>query len=135
MTSGDSPGSPAEMVGTMNMSRYKVTFKPAGVTVEVDPEMYPYGRHGAPGSLLDVALNHGVQIEHACGGVGVCGTCHVIVEDGAENLSPPSDEELDTVDAAPGATPRSRLACRAVVCGDVTVRLPGESRNAAADGP
>ena len=76
------------------------------MTVEVDPELYPYGKAGRPGSLLDIALTHGVQIEHACGGVGVCATCHVIVAKGEENLSPPTDEELDRADYAPGATPQ-----------------------------
>ncbi len=113
------------------MAIYRVTFEPAGVTVEVDPADYPYGDHGRPGSVLDIALTHGVEIEHACGGVGACSTCHVIVEQGWEHLSEPSDEELDRVEQAPGNTVRSRLACQAVVGGDVTVRVPGWNRNAA----
>jgi 2Fe-2S ferredoxin len=106
-----------------------VTFQPAGVTVEVDPARYPYGTHGRPGSVLDIALAHGIHIEHACGGAGACGTCHVIVEQGMENLSRAEDEELDRVDQAPGNTPTSRLACLAVVKGDVTVRIPAWNRN------
>lgn len=115
------------------MPTYKVTYEPANVTVEVDPASYPYGSHGEPGSLLDIALTHGVAIEHACGGVGVCATCHVIVEAGMENLSPPTDEELDRVDYAPGSTPESRLACQAVVKGDVTVKIPNWNRNAVSE--
>lgn len=106
------------------MARYKVTFQPAGVVVEVDPAAYPHGTHGRPGSVLDIGLTHGVLIEHACGGVGVCGTCQVIVTAGAENLSPPEDEELDVIDANPAHTLHSRLACQAVVAGDVTVTVP-----------
>ena len=116
------------------MPKYKVTFEPAGITVEVDPDLYPYSKAGRPGSLLDIALTHGVQIEHACGGVGVCATCHVIVVKGAENLSPAADEELDRVDYAPGATPQSRLACQAVVQGDVTVNVPNWNRNTVSEG-
>ena len=111
------------------MPRYKVTFQPTGVTVEADPALYPYGKHGRPGSLLDIALRHGVHIEHACGGVAVCGTCHVLVTEGLGNLSPPSDEELDLLDAVPGAKLNSRLACQAVVAGDVTVTAPQWNRN------
>ena len=103
------------------MAGYLVTFEPAGVTVEADPAAYPYASDGLPGSLLDIALGAGVHIEHACGGVGACGTCHVIVEEGADNLS------------EPGNTPASRLACRAVVCGDVTVRIPDWNRNAVSE--
>jgi len=112
---------------------HKVTFQPAGVTVEVDPASYPFGKHGRPGSLLDIALAHGVHIEHACGGVGVCATCHVVVNDGAEHLSPGTDEEYDVLDRAPGITPSSRLACLAVVEGDVTVTIPGWNRNAVSE--
>lgn len=105
------------------MPTHKVTFQPAGVTVEVDPAGYPFGREGEPGSLLDIALANGVSIDHACGGTGVCGTCHVIVEAGADNLSEAADDELDTVEQQAGNTPDSRLACQAVVRGDVTVRI------------
>lgn len=101
--------------------------------IEIDPADYPLGRHGLPGSLLDVALSGGVEIEHACGGVGICATCHVIVEAGMDNLSVPTDEELDQVDQAPDTTLNSRLACRAVVRGDVTVRIPNWNRNAVSE--
>ena len=116
------------------MAKYTVTFNPGGVTVQVDPSLYPYSKHGEPGSLLDVALAHAVHIEHACGGAGACGTCHVIVQAGAEDLSEPTDDELDRIELAPGNTPDSRLACMAVVGGDVTVRIPEWNRNAAPEG-
>ena len=115
------------------MARYKVTFQPAGVTVEADPALYPYGRHGRhgrPGSLLDIALSHGVPIPCACGGAGVCATCHVIVEAGRDNLDECTEDELDGLDRVPGSGLHSRLACQAVVNGDVTVRVPEWNRNA-----
>lgn len=111
------------------MPKYKVTFLPADVTVEVAPAEYPYGSHGRPGSLLDIALKFGVHVEHTCGGVGACSTCHVVVKRGMDNLSPPDDEELDRVELAPGNTVDSRLACQAVVAGDVTVEVPRWNRN------
>ena len=106
------------------MARYKVRFAPPEVTIEVDPELYPYGKHGRPGSLLDIALANEVQIEHACGGEGICATCNVIVDEGGENLSEPDDDELDRLDAVPGSTLKSRLACQAVVRGDVAITIP-----------
>jgi len=108
---------------------HKITFQPMGVSVEVDPANYPFGHEGKAGSILDIALTHGVQVTHACGGVGACGTCHVIVEAGMENLPPATEEELDLVDQVPNKTPNSRLACMSVVSGDVTVRIPGWNRN------
>jgi len=119
------------------MDKHKVTFRlPPGAgslgeaSVEVCEDLYPYGRHGTPGSLLDIALSHGVDIECACGGEGVCGTCHVLVAQGAENLSEADDGEMDVLDEVPGSGLASRLACRAVVHGDVAVTIPSRSRNA-----
>ena len=107
------------------MARYKVTYQPADVTVEVDPDDPPRGHEGEPGSLMDVGVTGGVEFSHGCAGAGVCGLCHVIVEEGMENLSEADDDELDTIECQPNNTPRSRLACQAIVKGDVTVRFPG----------
>ena len=111
---------------TGKSEKFKVTYLPSGATLEVDPSQYPYGTHGEPGSLLDIALGHGVKVPLACGGVGVCGTCHVIVESGMDNLSKPTDDELDTIQMIPNNTKESRLACQALVKGDVTVRVAGK---------
>jgi 2Fe-2S ferredoxin len=109
--------------------KYRIRFEPSGRTVEADPDTFPLGDDGEPGSILDIALGNGVTIEHACGGAGACGTCHVMIEKGMANLSPSDDDELDVVELAPGNTPSSRLACKAVVRGDVTVRIPQWSRH------
>jgi ferredoxin, 2Fe-2S len=114
----------------------KVTFLPEGKTVEFESGKLPYDEHGKPESVLDVAINFGVQIEHACGGSCACTTCHVIVKQGDANLSPnpADDDELDRLDQAPGLTLHSRLACQAVVTGDVTVEIPGWNRNYVSEG-
>lgn len=107
----------------------KVTFLPAGRTVEFSAGGLPYLGHGKPGSLLDVALNFGVGLEHTCGGNCACTTCHVIVKEGGKNLSPMEEAEADRLDLAAGLTLHSRLACQAVVHGDVAVEIPDWSRN------
>jgi 2Fe-2S ferredoxin len=104
--------------------KHKVTFLPKNVTVEVDDTDFPYGDHGKPGSILDIALENGITLEHNCGGNCACTTCHVIVRAGAENLSPMDEDEEDKLDQAPGLTPYSRLGCQSVVSGDVTVEIP-----------
>lgn len=104
--------------------KHKVTFLPKNVTVEVDDTDFPYGDHGKPGSILDIALENGLTLEHNCGGNCACTTCHVIVRAGAENLSPMEEDEEDKLDQAPGLTPYSRLGCQSVVTGDVTVEIP-----------
>ena len=107
----------------------KVTFLPANVTVEFEPGRLPYQEHGKPGSLLDVALNFGVELEHACGGNCACTTCHVIVKEGEDNLSEMEDDEADRLDVADGLTLHSRLGCQSVVNGDVVVEIPAGKRN------
>ena len=75
-------------------------------------------------SILDVALNYDVPLQHACGGFCACTTCHVQVKLGAENLSPLEDEESERLDyVAEGVTLSSRLGCQAKVQGDVTVEI------------
>ena len=112
----------------------RVTFLPDNVSVEYDLEHLPYKDHGRPGSLLDVALNFGVTLEHACGGNCACTTCHVVVKEGEGNLSPMEDEEADRLDMAADLTLHSRLACQSVVTGDVVVEIPAWSRNYVREG-
>lgn len=74
-------------------------------------------------SLLDIALNNGVEIQHACGGFCACTTCHCEVIEGMENLDAPDSDELERLDVLEGRTEKSRLACQSKVRGPVTVRV------------
>ena len=55
----------------------EVTFLPEGKTVQFEHGKLPYQDHGKAESLLDVALNNGIKLDHACGGNCACTTCHV----------------------------------------------------------
>ena len=112
----------------------KVTFLPANITVEFDPETMPYSEHGKRFSILDVALNHGLELEHACGGNCACTTCHVVVRQGEANLSEMEDDEADRVEQAADLTLHSRLGCQSVVTGDVVVEIPAWNRNYVSEG-
>jgi len=116
---------------------YRVTFQPSGEVIEVDPASIPYDRTGLPGSILDIALSHGVDLDHACGGVLACSTCHVIVREGVESCGEASDDELDQLDQAPGIEVHSRLGCQCVPDGsrDVVVEIPGWNRNLVREAP
>ena len=111
--------------------KYTITFLPADVKVEVDPAKLPYSREGQKGSILEIALGNGLELDHACGGVCACSTCHVIVRRGLESIPGATEDEEDQLDNAPGLTPQSRLACQSVPDGstDVVVEIPNWNRN------
>ena len=102
----------------------KITFLPSKRTVEYEAYTLPYQKEGRAGALLDVALNYGIDLRHSCGGICACTTCHVIVKAGDEHLSPMEHTEEDRLYRVPNYTLHSRLACRAVPCGDVVVLIP-----------
>ena len=114
----------------------KVTFIMDGETktVEFEHGKLPYSNHGKPESFLDVAKHFHVALEHACGGSCACTTCHVIIKEGAQNLSEMQDDEADRLDTAWELTPQSRLGCQAVIKGDVVCELPMYTRNYVQEG-
>lgn len=64
-------------------------------------------------TLLDVARQHDIAMEGACGGSMACATCHVIVDDDfVDRLPPPSAEEEDMLDFAADVRANSRLGCQ-----------------------
>jgi 2Fe-2S ferredoxin len=123
--------------GELPKRKYRITYL-IGETqerkvVEVDPAQLPYDRTGLPGSVLEIALGHGVPLDHSCGGVCACSTCHVIVREGLESCSEATDDELDMVEEARGLTTESRLACQCVPNGtqDLVVEIPAWNKNLA----
>jgi 2Fe-2S ferredoxin len=114
----------------------RVTFEPAGETAEFEFGTLPYENHGQPMSLLDVAENFNIFLDHACGGVCACSTCHVRIKQGAEGLSEPEDDELDRLDMAADQQLNSRLGCQAVISkpGNYVVEIPSWNRNYTSEG-
>jgi 2Fe-2S ferredoxin len=113
----------------------KVTFVNFDRTVEFESGKLPYQHHGKPESILDIALNFGIPLEHACGGSCACTTCHVHLKSGPEtNVSPMDDDEFDRVEQAGDYTLQSRLGCQAVVTGDIVVEIPSWNRNYVSEG-
>jgi 2Fe-2S ferredoxin len=114
----------------------RVTFQPEGRTVEFEFGTLPYERHGKPMSFLDVAENNHIFLDHACGGVCACSTCHVLIKEGDKGLTPADDDELDRLDMAADQQLNSRLGCQAVITrpGDYVVEIPKWNRNYVAEG-
>jgi 2Fe-2S ferredoxin len=106
-------------------------------TFVVSPEEIPFDRTGQPGSILDICEGHHIALEHTCGGVCACSTCHVIVKQGLDSCNEPTDDELDQLEEAPGITRFSRLGCQCVPNGseDVVIEIPRWNRNAVKETP
>ena len=102
----------------------------------VDPAAIPYGRIGLDGSILDLADGAGVEIDHSCGGVCACATCHVHVMEGLGTCPPATDDEEDQLDTARGVIAESRLSCQCVPNGtaDVVVVVPAWNKNMVKEG-
>ena len=91
----------------------KVTFLTNGQRIEAE------GKEGE--SILKIALDNAVPMEHACGGNGFCTTCCNEIKEGMEHLNPRNDREENmgiTMDP-------HRLCCQARLTGtgDVTVEV------------
>jgi ferredoxin len=76
-------------------------------------------------SILDTLLSRKCDVLMACGGKGICSTCHVYVQAGMEGLTPMTEREKSTLGMVTGTRGTSRLACQARVVGDgVVIELP-----------
>lgn len=94
----------------MNAPSKLVTFTPLGTSAEAR----------ADETVLDLARRASAPLGNSCGAVGVCARCKVRVLSGAENLSPPTEIEI-RFGTARGFAPDERMACQAVVLGNVEV--------------
>lgn len=100
------------------------TICPQGQVIEVEPGT----------SILDVALAHDIEIDHACEKSCSCTTCHVIIRQGFNSLEEPSDLENDMLDKAWGLEMESRLSCQAIVGDiDLVVEIPRYTLNLASE--
>ena len=79
-------------------------------------------------SVLDVALDNDIELQHNCGGVCGCSTCHVYVVGGMDNLQEISDKEEDFIDRAVNPRINSRLGCQCVIIdGNIEILVPDQS--------
>jgi len=93
---------------------FEVRFLPEGKRVAV-PEN---------STVMAAAQKADVDLVTICDGKGYCAKCLVEVIDG--NLSPPSEQEKRRIPDKLGQG--LRMACQASILGDVTVRVPDQSR-------
>jgi ferredoxin len=63
-------------------------------------------------NLMEVLKASEYNILATCGGMALCATCRVQVLNGADQLPPPGDAELDILDTLPFVDESSRLSCQ-----------------------
>jgi len=101
-------------------------------------ELCPDGAviEASPGtSLCDALLENGIAIEHACEKSCACTTCHVILREGQQSLTPPEELEEDLLDKAWGLEPTSRLSCQVIVDqADLVIEIPKYTINMVSEG-
>ena len=105
----------------MNIFKLKINFGEAGKeSIELPI--------AAGEDVLDIVLENGISLQHNCGGVCGCSTCHIYVNEGMDNIQEISDKEEDFIDRAERPRITSRLACQCVVIdGDIEVIIPDQS--------
>lgn len=82
-------------------------------------------------SILEIAEDNDVHLNHNCGGVCACSTCHIYVNSGEDALEEISDKEEDFIDRAINPRIESRLGCQCVVLDEtaiVEVQIPDQSK-------
>ncbi|CAL4043721.1 2Fe-2S ferredoxin [Buchnera aphidicola (Phyllaphis fagi)] len=78
-------------------------------------------------TILDIALNNNINMQHACEKSCACSTCHCIVREGYNLLSKITESENDVLDKAWGLEYSSRLACQAKIIdisSNIKVEIP-----------
>jgi 2Fe-2S ferredoxin len=105
----------------MSLYKLKINFEEAGR----EPVELPIA---AGEDVLSVVLDNGIELQHNCGGVCGCSTCHIYVNQGEDNIQEISEKEEDFIDRAVRPKINSRLACQCVVHdGNIEVTIPDQS--------
>jgi 2Fe-2S ferredoxin len=82
-------------------------------------------------SILEVTEDYDIHLNHNCGGVCACSTCHIYVHEGEDFLEEISDKEEDFIDRAINPRLESRLGCQCIILednADITVEIPDQKQ-------
>jgi len=94
---------------------------------EEDPDKEVVVEVGDGDTILDAALDNDLHLNHNCGAVCACSTCHVYIDKGMNDLPEISDKEEDFIDRAENPKINSRLACQCIVSSNIEVTIPDQS--------
>ena len=88
---------------------------------------------GIGDNISEIADENDIHINHNCGRVCACSTCHIYIQKGEDSLADISDREEDFIDRAINPRINSRLACQCELTEDskdlvIEVLVPDQSR-------
>ena len=125
-------------VADLPSKNYKLTIKNSEQEIDVESRKLPKDtKHGIPGSILSIVEDIDESlIDHACGGVQACSTCHIYVSQGFDTCNESSEREEDYLDQARGRKLNSRLACCCVPDGteNIVIEIPKWNVNMVKEG-
>jgi 2Fe-2S ferredoxin len=108
------------------MATVKFIFEDSSIAQPVVIENIEEGQ-----SILEITEDHDIHLNHNCGGVCACSTCHVYVLAGEDDLEEISDKEEDFIDRAINPRLESRLACQCVILNQdaiIEIKIPDQSQ-------
>ncbi|UCG55322.1 MAG: DUF4445 domain-containing protein [Dehalococcoidia bacterium] len=100
------------MTDSSECKKYRVHFEPDSVDIFVD----------AGANLMETAVAAGVHINASCGGIGVCGTCNVLIKSG--HVESTRTDKVSEKNYNNGI----RQACQSRVLSNLFIEIPVESR-------
>lgn len=93
----------------------RVTFKKNHVETQIE--------YTTESSVLELAIEKGIEISHSCGGHGTCGTCRVFVEKSVDKLLPRNEIELEMAEDR-GFSENERLSCQIHPVPGLVIKIP-----------
>lgn len=90
----------------------KIKFVPINKEIDVNPQK----------TLLQLALENGIEIKSICKGIPSCAECRVQIKEGEHNTLPPSKAELSLIGTSYYLDSR-RLSCQVRCFGPMTVDI------------
>lgn len=98
------------------MPKFQVTFQPEGKRIPIEEDK----------TIMDAAIEGGIDLTSLCGGKGICGKCKVIIRDlsAVSELTDKEKKLLTKEEIAAGI----RLACLTCLKGNVVASIPEYSK-------
>lgn len=82
-------------------------------------------------TILEVALNNKVNIDHDCGGICSCSTCHIYITKGNHHIEMKSRKEHHYIERLKNRKENSRLGCQCLLLkamGHIEVLIPSKDQ-------